>query len=359
MSIFTFSFIDENGLGYRFQVYWESLYVFSPGDKKLLVAVRVVPHNSLFFATYLALRQQNQEPVHKKLLAEMGVETQPGTSLVESFTEIVPCQSPHLPVKVAEEVEEMLDAVMEQALTEYGTQASSNSLAVSTAEHPPPDVKYSVSTEGLGGLADLTGEDVGWVHLSNMAYRALQQQADAMRREPGFSENLPALQADLEYEISRRLYGNPQFLAFVRQVMEARGGFVSPLVRHFTAFYLRCVQEKVREGEREEGIDTAFWEERLASVIGQAEAEATYTMPHHELVVLGEVVEGEVEMDREDPDPTRRSFRLDVESLRHGIVLCEIRSRARRIFLKGYVKRHFRHHVKRVCFMDEVKQASS
>jgi hypothetical protein len=319
----------------------------------------VVPHNGLFFATYLALRKQNQEPMHKKLLAEMGVKTQPGTNLVESFAEIVPYQSPHLPVEVAEKVEEMLDAVMERALAEYGTQAGSNALAVSTADHSLSEKKYSVSMEGLGGLADLTGEDVGWVHLSNMAYRTLQQQADAMRRESGFSENLPALQADLEYEISRRLYGNPQFLAFVRQVMEARGGFVSPLVRHFTAFYLRCLKEKVHEWEREEGVDTAFWEERLASVIGQAEAKATYTLPHHELVVLGEVVEGEVEMDREDPDSTRRSFRLDVESLRHGIVLCEVRSKTRRIFLKGYVKRHFRHHVKRVCFMDEVEQASS
>jgi hypothetical protein len=96
-----------------------------------------------------------------------------------------------------------------------------------------------------------------------------------LRRQQESSEHLPALKADVEYEISRRLYSNPQFLGFVKQVMGARGGFVSPLVQHFTAFYLRCLKEKVHEWEKEEGVNTHFWQERLASIIGQAEAQAT------------------------------------------------------------------------------------
>ena len=67
-----FSFVDENGMGYTRSVYWERLYVFSPGDKNLLVAVRVVPHQNLDFATYLALRSQNQAPVPHQLRAHMG-----------------------------------------------------------------------------------------------------------------------------------------------------------------------------------------------------------------------------------------------------------------------------------------------
>jgi hypothetical protein len=178
---FSFSFIDENGVGYTRSVYWERLYVFSPGNKKLLVAVRVVPHESLDFATYLALRQQNQAPVHHQLLAKMGGETQPGMNLVESFSEVVPHQSPNLPMEVAQTVDGMLDAVMNQAMTAYGMPAASHHLGVSTATAPLPSEKYEVSTGGLGGLSDLTGEDVGWLHLSNMAYRVVQEQADTLR----------------------------------------------------------------------------------------------------------------------------------------------------------------------------------
>ena len=76
-------------------------------------------------------------------------------------------------------------------------------------------------------------------------------------------------------------------------------------------------------------------------------------------MILGEVVEGTVAVDRQDPDRTKRRFQLDLESVRQGLVLREERSRMQRIYWKEYVKRHFRHHVKHVYFVDGARQASS
>ena len=56
---------------------------------------------------------------------------------------------------------------------------------------------------------------------------------------------------------------------------------------------------------------------------------------------------------------TNVDFQLDLDSVRRGLVLCQERSSWRRLYQKGYVKRHFRHHVKRVSFVDEASSEDS
>lgn len=314
----------------------------------LAVAARVVPNNGPLFATYLALRHRQQAPLHQELLADVGGQTRTGTDLLDSLVEIMPYRSRDLPVEVQKSVDDMLDEVLEQALV----QADAFGRGDPTA--PGREDRFAVATGGLGGLADLTAEDVGWVYLSNMAYRALVQRADALTVRQDASRYLPALQADIECEISRRLYGDRRFLDFIRQALKARGSFVSPMVRHFTAFYVRCIKEKIQEQATERGVDARFWEERLASLIGRAEARATNTLPKQELVVLGQVVQGELPMDPEDPDLMPRAFRVDAASPRHGLLLSQVQAGMARIPLKAFVKWHFRHLVKRVCFVDDV-----
>ncbi|NKB71870.1 MAG: hypothetical protein GKR89_32745 [Candidatus Latescibacteria bacterium] len=71
---YTFFFIQPNGTRQTRAVSYENLYVFSQGSHRLLAAARVVPHQDLLFATYLALKKSHHRTSNNPLL---GADTSP------------------------------------------------------------------------------------------------------------------------------------------------------------------------------------------------------------------------------------------------------------------------------------------
>jgi hypothetical protein len=364
---YLFHFLRPDGRRHTHQAYWEDLYLFTPGRRPLLGGVRVVPHHDLAFALYLALRDKGgNTPIHRELLPQLAADPEKTGGLVASVADLIPRDdtSTSLPAEVLRKGEELLEGAVDQLMADYAVEtiAESGSLpndveAVGASLRKTAG-RLSADTAGLGGLVYLSAEDVGLIHLSHLANRAIQEQLDRAGRElhSRQGEHALALREDLEFEMAKKLYTDPRYLEFVHQVMNARGGFISPLVRHFITFYCRCLREQIDALSQRDGAPPPFWEERLEAAVGRAEASAGQFLPYREVTLLGYLHAGDPRPDPEDPDPTRTSFKIDPGTRVEDLLLEEIDSAINRALAKRTARASLRYNIERVRFADEPRK---
>jgi len=89
-------------------------------------------------------------------------------------------------------------------------------------------------------------DDAALINLSVHVDAALKTQLRKIMQVPA-DEGAVIPHGDLEFDLSARLYSNPQYLAFVRRLIDAKGSYVSPVVRDFLSFYTRCLNAKFAE----------------------------------------------------------------------------------------------------------------
>lgn len=363
MPITEFTYVQANGRGARRTVYWESLLYFLFREQPFLVAARRVPRNSLAFATYLALRSRHRQTARELHLD--GAKRQPllpaestSEALVAMVNALAPVSRSQLPDPVIREASAQLDEAAQEALVETGIQPGGDVTVSGQAVIGNPGDRYTVPTGDMGGVAGLQPEDAGWVDMGNRVYQALVARAQELSGSRAADRMLPVDAADARFALSAQLYRNEKLVRLVDDVMHARGGYVCPLVRHFVGHYLRCLKERGAELGRDDPVAARHWPERLASALGQAEADATGAVPRHELVVVGRVVDGELEEAAATGGGNRvrgrRAYAVDPASVETGLLLAEEPSLLQRLRIRAFARRHFQGRVERVRFADEL-----
>ncbi len=198
---------------------------------------------------------------------------------------------------------------------------------------------FAAPTFGLGALADLSEEDVRWFSLSCRVQALVEEQLQETVGISKAKEKKDALvhREDLEDDFFTRLYANPKYLEFVKRVMDAKGGYASPLVSHFVSFYAKSLNLRIRESIREKQVDTDFLRERVEGVLGKEEAGSLHVLPAYEVTILGHVEKGDLPLNEEDPEKTGKSYQVDPGIGPGDLILSEITDRMSRIYTKGFI----------------------
>ena len=196
-----------------------------------------------------------------------------------------------------------------------------------------PGLQARPTGGGLGMLGALDEDDVARVSVSFQVDSAISDKIDEISYDAAATlptDRAIALRKDLRSELRGRLYRDPVYLRFVQWVMEAAGGFVSPVVRGFVRFYYQQLAERVNEVSRRGEFDPQFWQERLQAVVGKEEAEVSRTHPYWDITVLGRVHQGELPIRHFSPDDGRRSYEMDADLDPARVTLGEVEGRLER-----------------------------
>lgn len=275
--------------------------------------------------------------MHRDLLPATAAATD-GPDFISSVTELIHYRAASPPAKVIADAGEGLAEAFEQVMVARGTQATTAYV---------PDVIGDLSGEeafegrtfGLGALADLSEEDIRWFSLSCRVQALVEEQlhdaVGAARDET--KEDALVLGRGLEDDFYTRLYANPKYLEFVKRVMDAKGGYASPLVNHFVSFYAKSLNRRIRESIRDEQAETDFLKERVEGVLGKEEAGSLHVLPAYAITILGHVEKGDLPMNGEDPEKTGKSYQVDPGIDPGNILLREITEGVSRIYTKGFI----------------------
>ncbi len=349
---YTFNFVGPDGKRYQRRIYWERLYAFFPDRDPVLAAGGMVPRQNLHHALFHALRKKGKQI---NLLPETSGDGE-SSDFISSVTEMIHYRTSSSPAKIIEDAKEGLGETFEQVRVEYGMRNWPGYVPDSVGD-PSAENAFTTPTALLDLLADITAEDAGWFNLSYRVDALIKEQVQHMREtpEPNVKTNALVRRQDLEDDLYKRLYGNPKYLEFVKRVMDARGGYASPLVNHFLSFYAKCLNQKIGEYIRREKVDTAFMRERLEGVLGKAEAESMHVLPAHRITILGHVIEGHLSPNKADPENTGKSFQVDPDIELQEIVCKEIEDRLSRTYIRGFVRFIFgkNHHIKSLSFLSQ------
>ncbi len=351
---YIFNFVGPEGKKYHRQIYWERLYAFFPNQDTVLAVARIVPHHNMHYALFQALRGKGKG-IHQALLPEAsrGRET---TDFISSVTEMIHYRTPSPPAKVVADAREGLGETFEQVMVEYGMRNWLDYVPEPGGASPIQNV-FSPPTAILDLLAGITEEDAGWFRLSYKVDAFLKEQIQHMEGnfEGNLKKNALVRRRDLEDDIYRRLYSNPKYLELVKRVMDAKGGYASPVVSHFLSFYSRYLNQKMEEYTRQKNVDTAFLRKRLQGILGKTEAESLHILPAHKITVLGYVRKGELSPNEKDPENTGKSYQVDPDAGLRKIVLKEVEDKLSRAFIKGFVRYIFgkTHYIKGIGYIDD------
>ena len=349
-----FTFTTQTGSTYTRTCYWDNLYVFIYGQKRILVAERVVPHTNLYEALYDAFRGHQGDTISHRLLPEIIQQpllnvAQEGQTLqpfVESISALIPTQNQTLPEEVLEKTEKQLEEIASQTLIERGIAGGLGSFAASDAtpflsdDTPPSDILNTA----YGNEQD----DKMLIALSVQVDEAIKTQMRNIMKEDAL-----VLHGDPEFDLAARLYTNPRYLAYVRRLLKAKGSYASPVVRDFLSFYSRCLNIKLDTHARETHTDHDTLKKRLESTLGHEKSASHHTLDYHELTILGFVIQGHLRPDPQDPDQTNHSFKTDPPIDLHPIHLREIKEN--RFLIQKFVHHTFNthHNVRNVTYIDE------
>ena len=149
-----------------------------------------------------------------------------------------------------------------------------------------------------------------------------------------------------------KLYSDPQCIKLITEVIDAKGGYDSKLVSGFLSFSLRHIH-------RYADLGPTFRQERLDAILGRAEAHSTGFLPYHHITVLGYVVAGDLDVNREDPERTGRSYQVDPNIDPGSIVLREVEGRLTRAAIKGITRMALGGNIKDMIFVDELSRRDS
>jgi hypothetical protein len=129
---------------------------------------------------------------------------------------------------------------------------------------------------------------------------------------------------------------------------------VPPVLTRFLRARYKRLGEIVSRYEEEEGLDGRFHAERIASLVGRAEARALRTALHFEVVVLGRVAEGQLPVNQGDPEARPRSYQIDSEADLHEVVLEGISGHLARSQASSLARWGLHGNIRRVRFMDKL-----
>ena len=348
----TLSFVGASGLGYTRTVYADKLYVFSTPKGQLLTSMRYVPFNDLLFATYMALRITRDEEDDTPALPSFVEETQ---SLQLRNDGVIPFAETalSLPQEIEQKAHDLIASTYQKVVADPTLGGSLGPAPDLTRMDQALGDRFTTPTDHLSFATGLDGRDVGWITVGDSLFHEINQVAKDLHGRGG--ELLPVAGGDAEYEFSKRLYGDPGLLKVVKRVLQSKGGFVSPLVRHFVLFYLKWTKEQLQTT----GEEHPFWQQRLESTIGRAEAQSGGFLPYQAITILGFVRHGIIDHSADDPDCTNRRFHVDPTYSLDDVVLEEVTDHILRAFLKGFVKVIYPYNIKQVQFVDELEDEES
>ena len=333
---YTFSFVSADNTSYTRRVYWERLYAFFPAHETVLAAARILPHHNLHYALYRLLKSKGRE-VHRELLPETAAGTG-GTDFISNVTELIHYRAASPPAKVIADAGEGLAEAFEQVMVARGVQVTSAYLPDPIGDLSGEEA-FPAPTFSLGAMADLSEEDVRWFSLSCRVQALVEEQLQETLggRQDEVRRDALVHGGDLGDDLYSRLYSNPKYLEFVKRVMDAKGGYASPLVRHFVSFYAKSLNRRIRESIQEKQVEAGFLKERVEGVLGKEEAGSLHVLPAYGITILGRVEKGILPLNEEDPEKSGKSYQVDPGIDPGELLLIEISDRVSRIYTKGFI----------------------
>ncbi len=354
---FTFTFVGETGQRYSRQHFWENLYDFSYGKEHVLVATRVVPHNNAQFTLYEMLKSGAQGESFSQLLpdgerfTQRALESGNVSDLIGSITELVPDSPATIPQEILAEAEkqyekailgELVNSGIDQGLDVFSDPGGIQSLG-----------KTFSSTDFLHHTG--TNSEDNW--LVNLSFRVDRVLKEQMRKSLSFYHSSEALasHSDFEFEVYKRLYSKSNYLAFVRRLLDVPGGYISPVVRDFLSFYAKCLNKKLKLFAQESDTDVDILRKRVEGILGREKGSSHFFLNYHELTILGYVIGSRLPRDRDDPDSTDYSFKVDSSIDLGTTEIREIEDTPGRFLMRKFVEYSFNthHNVEKVQFIDE------
>lgn len=359
----TFFFVGEDDRRYSRELYWEDLYAFSVGERRILVAARVVPHSSSQYALYEMLKSGTRTPILEKMLPEASelstrraLESGDLDDIAGSITDLVRDRSPSVPQDLLAKAEREFEETVSKALVSQGIDQGLDVFSDPSGFQSFAE-RYADPTDVLHAAAGSEGVDAALIDLSFRVDAAVKEQ---MRQnlEAHVSSEALTRHSDLEFNLYRRLYTNPRYLAFVKRIIDASGSYVSPVVRDFLSFYAKCLNAKLSEQAREEHTDTDILQKRLEGVLGRGKSPSHYALNYHDLTILGYVCDGEIPVDQRDPDSTGHSFKVDPDIDVGAVTIEEIEKSSNKLFVRKFVEYIFNSHhsIKSIRFIDDIER---
>lgn len=346
---YRFAFSFRTGRPYYRKCYWEDLYVFTYGTNRVLVATRVVPFTSLHEALYTAFKGQRGNTLTQHLLPEAT--QQPYLNLfknesqvqifADNISALVPEQNAELPEELIEKTEAEIEEAASRIMIRQGIEGGLGSFG---SDETTPFLARDEPEDPARSIVREDDEDAALIQMSVQIDAAIKAQ---MRESTALS-----------FDIAARLYTNPRYLGFVRRLINAKGGYTSPVVRDFLKFYAQCFNIKISEHLRQSKDDPDILRQRIESLLGREKGGRYHYLNYHDLTILGGVVKGELEPDPDDPDKTTHCFKLantiDSQTLR----LSEIHDPVQRFAIRKFVEHTFnaRHNIKNIRYIDEITQ---
>ena len=314
------------------------------------------------YALYMAFQGKTGGPILQDLLPGnaqqlLSVASDEGenTDLVRKINEILPDHPSAVPGDMLEALEKELEETASKTLVNQGIEGGL-AFFLDPQETPAPGEKSPDPADVLHSVAGSKGHDAGFINLSFRVDAALKKQIRGSL-EANVSDQALVRGSDFEFDINKRLYSNPRYLAFVKQVIEAKGSYISPVVRDFLSFYARCFNITMGEYIKEAHMDPNILRKRLEGVLGREKGTTAYALNDYDLTILGYVSEGQLPPDQDDPDATGQSFKVGGEIDPGTIVIQEIEDHVQRFLIRKFVEHTFNthHNIRRIHFVDEAQ----
>lgn len=344
---YRFAFSFKAGRPYYRKCYWENLYVFTYRTDRVLVATRVVPFTSLHEALYTAFKGQRGNTLTQHLLPEAiqqpYLNVFKNESQVQIFADnisaLVPEQNAELPEELIEKTETEIEEAASRIMIRQGIEGGLGSFA---SDETTPFLARDEPEDPTRSIVREDDEDAALIQMSVQIDAAIKTQ---MRESTTPS-----------FDIAARLYTNPRYLGFVRRLINAKGGYTSPVVRDFLKFYARCFNIKISEHLRQSKDDPDILRQRIESLLGREKGGRYHYLNYHDLTILGRVVKGELEPDPDDPDKTTHCFKLSNTIDSQTLRLSEIHDPVQRFAIRKFVEHAFnaRHNIKNIRYIHEI-----
>ena len=359
---YRFLFTTHNGRQYHRKCYWDNLYVFAYNNDSLLVATRVVPFSNTQEALYTAFKGQRGNTLTQHLLPETFQQAQLNVfnneSEVEQFAEnisaIVPIQASQLPEKLIEETEAKIEEAASRIMIGQGIEGGLGSFA---SDETTPFLARDEPTDPTQSIVRDDNEDTALIQMSFRIDEAIKTHL-RNTLQANITEGALVKQGDIEFDIAARLYTNPKYLGYVRRLLNAKGSYLSPVVRDFLRFYSRCFNLKFAEHIRQSNDDPDILRKRVESTLGHEKGGTHHHFDYHELTILGHIAEGDPKQDPDDPDKTTYSYKLCSTQDAQTFVLSEIHDKTQRFMIRKFVEHTFNthHNIKTTQYIDEMQK---
>jgi hypothetical protein len=317
---FTFNFIGTDEHRYSRQVYWETLYSLSVNGRQFLLADRVVPHSTLPYALCAVYRS-----IRSRRKLDKG-KTHEEKALFNRITALV-------------ETTHDESASIESIVT--GPESGSTSITLTQPGYlgyQSPEVNIDI-----GEFAGITRRDCALIINGYTCHRILMLQYEAWRERIAAERLSLVRRGEKIVDFWDIVYGDPRYRQFVMDQMSVSCLHESA-AQHFSEYLVRQLSHH-------------FTKERLESMLGRTEAEASGFLPYHFVTILGYLQNGNLRRNNADPESTGRSFQVDPTLNLSEIVLRELNGRISRSLIRTLARAVLNKNIKDngPVFVDELE----